>query len=585
MRRGCDIGDVFMRQSARSIYRSSTLSQYQPYSTKHHAKIQQKLPERKKLRSNEKSGSAGQSKGDDTRHKSRSKHQKHTNSASMHSSLRQPEARISKEVMEARRRTARYNSLKVIIAAEQNMREAHSVDTKTSSIQNLNNSCSEAKSSQNSHSYTQKEATSRIYESRIPTVSRESAMSYKLRQDALTKYLTKVCKNMMVEEKSGADPKTVLTSKDFSLIWLEEPDKESRSYSIQVPLSRELLDRFLSKNMQRVGKTPIYKGQTLMLFTKKKEWYGTVTSAEVDEGIAPLPKLLKIHVELFDFNSDALPAGSDVSQLEILPASTTVSRLFQALSRLERSHFLDVILGRKLTPRGVVPSSKTLTSEQAGNSEIIQSILSNPVTTIHRPASVESSEKTSEVVKELLKNGLYPIFVVSASNQKLDEIAERMIPDHQDFLLRIVAQQNEYRYTKANTISPICLHNIVYKEMPSRIKQLISKFKTKNRFLSEEQFKHMKKAQIPVINRLISERRVIFSTPVGVGGIYFREYDQKPIVVMDDASHTSEATTLIPLLLNGVSRFVQISEKHISGSFSQVPDMSFSHLKSILNGT
>ncbi|KAF8001614.1 hypothetical protein HF325_004115 [Metschnikowia pulcherrima] len=393
-------------------------------------------------------------------------------------------------------------------------------------------------------------------------------MSYKLRQDALTKYLTKVCKNMMVEEKLGADPKTVLTSKDFSLIWFEEPGKRSRSYSIQVPLSRELLDRFLSKNMQRVGKTPIYKGQTLMLFTKNKQWYGTVTSAE-----------------LFDFNSDALPADSDVSQLEILPASTTVSRLFQALSRLERSHFLDIILGRKLTPRGVVPSSKTVTSNQAGNSEIIQSILSNPVTTIHRPASVESSEKTSEVVKELLKNGLYPIFVVSASNQKLDEIAERMIPDHQDFLLRIVAQQNEYRYTKANTVSPICLHNIVYKEMPSRIKQLISKFKTKNRSLSEEQFKHMKKAQIPVINRLISERRVIFSTPVGVGGIYFREYDQKPIVVMDDASHTSEATTLIPLLLNGVLRFVQISEQHVSGSFSQIPDMSFSHLKSILNGT
>ncbi|KAM9903562.1 hypothetical protein OXX69_007890 [Metschnikowia pulcherrima] len=584
MRRGCDIGDVFMRQSSRSIYRSSTLSQYQPYSTKQHAKIQQKLSERKKLRSNETLGSTGQSKGDDTRRKSRSKHQKHSNRASMHSSLRQPEAQISKEVLEARRRTARYNSLKVIIAAEQNMREARSVDTKTSSMQNRNNVCFEAKNSQNSHSCTQKEATSRIYPSRIPTVSRESAMSYKLRQDALTKFLTKVCKNMMVEEKSGADPKTVLTSKDFSLIWLEEPGKGSRSYSIQVPLSRELLDRFLSKNMQRVGKTPIYKGQTLMLFTKKKEWYGTVTSAEVN-GIAPLPKLLKIHVELFDFNSDALPAGSDVSQLEILPASTTVSRLFQALSRLERSHFLDVILGRKLTPRGVVPSSKTVTSEQAGNSEIIQSILSNPVTTIHRPASVESSEKTSEVVKELLKNGLYPIFVVSASNQKLDQIAERMIPDHQDFLLRIVAQQNEYRYTKANTISPICLHNIVYKEMPTRIKQLISKFKTKNRSLSEEQFKHMKKAQIPVINHLISERRVIFSTPVGVGGIYFKEYDHKPIVVMDDASHTSEATTLIPLLLNGVSRFVQISEKRVSGSFSQIPDMSFSHLKSILNGT
>lgn len=412
-----------------------------------------------------------------------------------------------------------------------------------------------------------------------------------LTYDALQKYITKVCKNVILEEKLNTDPAKILTSKDFRLVWYEESGKQTRVYSLDILMTPEFLDKFLSKKLQKVGTMPICVGQTMMLMTDDKNaWYGTVTSAEIKHlekedyrnyAASKTPHNLKIDVQLFEFNRQSLPTRTNIDRIKILPASFPTSRLFTALAEIKKSNLRDIILGKKLIPTS---SRVGVDISMAGKSKTVQSIMKNPVTIVPRTPNIDPVEANCKVIKELFDNGMRPIIVISASNTSLDSMCHKLLPDYENSILRIVAASKQKFYHKDNKVHSICLHNIVYNLVPTQIKSYMRRMSSPDTTLTWVQNKVLKNALIPHSDRVIAERDIIFTTPVIADGVSFRNYTRKPIVVVDDASQSSEATTLIPLLLRGFLRFVLLGDPHDSSSFSQVPEMSYSHLRSMLNG-
>ncbi|OBA24436.1 hypothetical protein METBIDRAFT_30712 [Metschnikowia bicuspidata var. bicuspidata NRRL YB-4993] len=324
-----------------------------------------------------------------------------------------------------------------------------------------------------------------------------------------------------------------------------------------------------------------------------RTWYCIVTSSEIEQSgsknykdyfSSENPSFLKVDVQLFHFNVDSLPVKADVSKLKILPASVPLSRMFKALAEIKKSDFRDIILGKSMVTRSLDEVIPDLVHDRSRKSKLVQSILKNPVTIVPKVQNVTSEDATLEVVKELLENRIHPILVVSTSNVILDKIAQKMLPTYKNSIVRIVASTKEFQYNRGHKILSVCLHNMVYDAMSPRIKSFIRKMRDTKSSLSWSEYRDMKSAQIPHFSRILSERDVIFTTPVSAGSPYFKDYTKKPIVVMDDASQSSEVSTLIPLLLSGVLRFVFIGEPRDTGTFSQVPDMSFSHFQKVLNG-
>ncbi|GEQ70643.1 hypothetical protein JCM33374_g4322 [Metschnikowia sp. JCM 33374] len=458
------------------------------------------------------------------------KKQPHTNTSCKNKPTSQPPGPLpmSKPISDARKRQARYDSLKVILASDYN-RQMETLDSKTAA-NNAKPSANHPKppgGALNPAKFNM-DSTS----TPRPPNPRESTASRKLTYEALQNYLTKVCTNIMVEEKSNRDPEQVLHAPDFEMVWYEDAKSPPRAYSLKILMTRPFLDRFLTHKMQQVGRKPIFDGQTLMLLAADSSaWYGMVTSSEIDDPVKKThprayaqsknPKYLKVDVQLFDFNAKPVPPTMDINTLTIIPAR-----------RFRR------------TPNAATPRL----------SSTVQSILDNPVTIVPRPPGVSSSVATSQVVTELLESGVRPILVTSASNIELDAICHHMMHQHKQSLLRIVSERKEKFYHPHNAVSSVCLHNIVYSGVCQRIKSYMRKMRDPHMSLTWQEYTQMKAAQIPHINRVIAAKDVLLTTPVAAAGPQFKSYTEKPIVVMDDASQSCEVATLIPLLLKGARR-------------------------------
>ncbi|KAF8002343.1 hypothetical protein HF325_003308 [Metschnikowia pulcherrima] len=434
----------------------------------------------------------------------------------------------------------------------------------------------------------------------------EPSPTPKLTYDSMEDYFNEMCYNLFLEEKMSihTSQKVILTPGDFELEWYADQNKKHRQFKLNVLLTPEFLDRYLSKKMQNLKKNPFVAGQSLILMLGDDiPWYGNIVlvdskssnpkKGKPKRGRGHLndssPKLLEIIVELYKWNRMPLPITTDVRLLRVLPVSVPVSRVFTAMSRILNPRFIDMLLGKTPIRQIFFKNYLKFSRDSFNESQkvAVQSVMNNSITVLQGPPGTGKTSTIYEVILQLLDNlNTYPILVVAASNIAIDNIAEKLLPKHGHSILRIVSMEKEPEYNREHPLASICLHHKVYDGMPANLQESIKEMRRPNSKLSQSQYKKLLTTQIGYSDKIIALSRVIFTTTVVAGGNQLKPIPKMPVVIMDEATQSSEPTTLIPLSMNGVEKFVFVGDQKQLSSFSQVPNLSLSLFERILsNGT
>jgi len=435
----------------------------------------------------------------------------------------------------------------------------------------------------------------------------EPAKSPPLTYDSMDQYFNEMCYNLFLEEKSSMymSNNSMLVPGEFDLEWYADQDRKHKQFKINVLMTLEILDRYVSRKMQNLKKTPFNVGQSLMLVLGEDiPWYGNIVLAEsripksakppkFKKGRRPPkyegPKMLEIIVELYKWNKQPLPLSVNVNLLRVLPVSVPVSRVFLAMSRILNPKFIDMILGKKPIRQIFFKNYLKFTKDTFNDSQKVamQSVLNNSITVLQGPPGTGKTSTIYEIILQLLDNlNTFPILVVAASNIAIDNIAEKLLEKHGRSILRIVSNEKEPEYSRDHPLASICLHHKVYDGLPAQIQDLIKEMKRPGSKISQTLYKKVLSAQIDYSDKLIALARVIFTTTVVAGGNQLKSVPKIPVVIMDEATQSSEPTTLIPLSVPGVEKFVFVGDQKQLSSFSQVPNLSLSLFERILlNGS
>lgn len=441
----------------------------------------------------------------------------------------------------------------------------------------------------------------------------QPASSPKLTYDNMTEYFNEMCYNLFLEEKASlhTSGNAFLTSEDFVLEWYADQDKKHKMFKLEMTMTPDFLDRYVSKKMQALKKVPFAAGQSLILTLGDEiAWYGSIALSESHSGNskksgkgkpgkAPRgrkparasagPNVLEVIVELYLWNTMPLPVTVNVNQLKILPVSVPVSRVFTAMSRILNPKFIDLLEGKKPIKQIVFKNYLKFTKDTFNDSQkvAIQSVLNNAITVLQGPPGTGKTSTIYEIILQLLGNlNTFPILVVAALNIAIDNIAEKLLESHKQSILRIVSLEKEPEYNREHPLASICLHHKVFDGLPLQAQETLREMRRPNSTVSQNQYKKLMTTQIDYLNKLIALARVIFTTTVVAGGNQLKLCPRIPVIIMDEATQSSEPTTLIPLSIPGVEKFVFVGDQKQLSSFSQVPNLSLSLFERIiLNGT
>lgn len=422
--------------------------------------------------------------------------------------------------------------------------------------------------------------------------SKEPLLSY----PSMQKYFEEISYNLFLEEKINARmARTPLVQcSEVTLEWFADQDKKNKQFKVTVLLTDDFTNKYVSKSMQSLGKLPFQVGQTMMLMAGDDiAWYGSVATQDAYSATKSRlrngPKVMELVIQLYPWNTMPLPRTMNTKHLRILPCSVPVSRVFMAMTKLENPRFIDMLLGQKpirqINFRNFLKYTKDTFNES--QKVAVQHVLNNPITVLQGPPGTGKTSTIHEIVLQLLENlHTYPVLVVAAANIAIDNIAEKLIEKHGRNILRIVALEKEAEYNKDHPLASICLHNKVYDSLSLHEKEVLRDLRNPRVKVSQNQYKKLLTRQIDLSDTLVAQAKVIFTTSVVAGGNKLRSIKKIPVVIMDEATQSSEPTTLIPLSMPGVDKFVFVGDQKQLSSFSQVPSLSTSLFERVLlNGT
>lgn len=426
----------------------------------------------------------------------------------------------------------------------------------------------------------------------------------------LTSYFNEMCYNLFLEEKIllSNNNTSMLQPGEFILEWYSENNLKHKQYKIQILLTPEILDRYITKNMQSVKSSPFSQDQGIILVLDDRiPWYGRIAMVDTFSaknqssgkghgkkgklrGPKPTgPQICEIAVELYPWNTMPLPRTVDVKHLKLLPVSVPVGRVFFAMQNLLNPKFKDLLLGNKEVKQLNFKNYLQLTKSTFNESQKVglQSVLNNSITVLQGPPGTGKTSTIHEIILQLLeKMNTSPILVVAASNIAIDNIAEKLLPKHGKSILRITSLQKEIEYNREHPLASICLHHKVFDGLPPHLQESLRNLRRSGEKISKSQYQKLMSAIIDYSNMVIGLSKVILTTTVTAGGLQLKALSKIPVVIMDEATQSSEPTTLIPLSMNGVEKFVFVGDHKQLSSFSDVPNLSLSLFERILrNGT
>ena len=467
----------------------------------------------------------------------------------------------------------------------------------------VNEGTSKEKSSKNSKDFkSTDDKSSKSVKSAKPDLNHQNAILKGIKQyvpsqdpplkyNNLTEYFQELSYNLFLEELAsvGLNGNIIINPDDMYLEWFQEQDKRHKQYKISIPMVEDILNRFLSKKMQSLKKKPFQVNQTLFLMIDKVAWYGNVVVSDiVKSGKNKRQSVLEVVVELYPWNDQNLPTTVNVQHLRILPASVPVSRVFTAMTKISNPKFVLMLLGNEPI-RQIVFNNRIKYNRDLNDSQrvAIQSVLNNSITVLQGPPGTGKTSTIYEIILQLVEVlHTFPISVVAASNIAIDNIAEKLMENHEREILRIVSLEKESEYNLDHPLASICLHRKVFNDLPQNMKETLKDMRDPRKKVLQNQYKKLLQEQIRISQKYVANAKVLFSTTVVSGGNQFKDIKKVPVIIMDEATQSSEATTLIPLSIEGVEKFVFVGDQRQLSSFSQVPNLSLSLFERVLlNGT
>jgi hypothetical protein len=400
----------------------------------------------------------------------------------------------------------------------------------------------------------------------------------KLSYSSLDDYLKEMCYHLYLEEK--LETKAIV---DFTTEYSQD---NKRLVKVNIPYTEEV-EKMVPEKFRKLGKLPFSINQGVFISRssdKDNIWECFVKDLNV---ITKRGKKIELLLEIYKWNNvETFPVGSVT--LSLLPSSATISRILFAMGRIENPKFIKMLLGNESIKQISFKNFLNFTKDTFNDSQksAIQHVLNNSITVLQGPPGTGKTSTIYEIILQLLRNlRTFPILVVAASNIAIDNIAEKLKNDKDLTILRIVSNEKNREYNEHHHLSDICLHHKVFDMLPQRFKETSLDLRY-NRPVSKNQYKKFLTMANTISDKLISQAQVILTTTVVAGGFQLKSIKKLPVVIMDESTQSSEASTLIPLSMPGVDKFIFVGDDKQLSSFSDIPYLEQSLFERVLrNGT
>ncbi|KAM9903339.1 hypothetical protein OXX79_003429 [Metschnikowia pulcherrima] len=405
---------------------------------------------------------------------------------------------------------------------------------------------------------------------------------------SMSEYQRDMGRKLFLEGKAclSDDQSEILAKEDWKVEWISGKE---RGLKIDIDLSNNFLDRFITKKQQIMGQLPFYRGQTMFFFCEDGLfWVGYVDSVyrpQVEKSaIKGAQKTFRMFIRVYDWDQNRKPKPSEVKSIQILPGCIATSRALNAMTTMSDKQITNMIMGKKDVNLRTADfelkfSNLTLNESQK---RAVKSVMINPITILQGPPGTGKTCIISEMVSQLLKMDIYPILVVAASNTAVDNIAEKLLVDHRDSMLRLVAGVREKKYDAEHSLASVCLHSKVLAALPDPIKILERKLKDPREFITSKEYRKVLSTKIPISDKLVAKAKVILATTVVAGGPQFKHVHKMPAVIMDEATQSAEYSSLIPLAFMNTEKVVLVGDQKQLSGHAELPEVAVSLFERVI---
>ncbi|RCK63668.1 putative ATP-dependent RNA helicase ECM32 [Candida viswanathii] len=409
-----------------------------------------------------------------------------------------------------------------------------------------------------------------------------------------------------------ADNQDFITARpDFDIEWSYCQERRATDYSIILRGDSKLVKKIQDPDMKCLVRNPFLAGQAIFMFDKNRElWCGFVTTSYVevkdqvdeteDECGNVVPRVIPattreeditihLNISLYPWVSTPLPTVQLTDNLEFVPASVQASRMLRAMPRIGGLILRRIILGQEPIEMDIVSARNVAFHNQLLNESqrrAVATALSNPITVLRGPPGTGKTSAIHEIVLQLLNTGRYPVLVTAASNVAVDNIAKMLLKTNPLGLMRIPAALKVQDYPEEHPLVGICFHRKLKNELPASYAAIAARVDEKNvASLDPGEFQQYCKARKKTTMDILGHSKVILATTTVAGGGAITSLGGVRTIILDEATQSSEPSTLIPLSLPGVSKFVVVGDDKQLTCMSEIPSFSMSLFeRMLLNG-
>lgn len=289
-------------------------------------------------------------------------------------------------------------------------------------------------------------------------------------------------------------------------------------------------------------------------------------------------------LKLYDWNISPFPHNERPDNFAFLPGNIVLGRVFSAMENITNPIFNNLILGQqKIVQKIPIVQLKAYFSEiNDSQKDAVSAALTNDVTLIHGPPGTGKTASITEMILQFLDAGIKPVMIVAASNLAVDNIAEKMIDTHANRILRVTSNIREKDYSLEHKLGPVCLHNRISKKFSSEIKEIEDKLREDMRNIDDAEFsKYHDESQL-IGKDIIANADVIFTTTASIGNKHINQLDRIPVLIMDEATQSSEQLTLIAMAVRGCTKIILVGDSKQLSVFTEVKTLQMSLFERVL---
>ncbi|AGO13969.1 AaceriAGR108Cp [[Ashbya] aceris (nom. inval.)] len=357
-----------------------------------------------------------------------------------------------------------------------------------------------------------------------------------------------------------------------STLKLEQADNEDFDFRLQA--SKQELCSSTGKESHS-----FFISQAVILTTEHNEvWFTYITRHDYCEDTG----IITLHLNRYSWAPPVKAYVASVSRPKAVLCSAQEGRVFRAMQKLcSTGAFSRLILNATIPrpkPPAKAPLSPGASSLNASQEAAYDHIHANKVSLIKGPPGTGKTALIVEMIKRTIKfPASCPVLCVAESNVAVDNIAERLLGEPAIRPIRICSNAKVAQYGSEHPLAPICLHTQV-------LKGLLPEQKLEYLLWLEGSYERfgLPSAQ-PLVSlftsrsyAIVSSANVILTTNISAGSAVVKKLRRLPTVIMDEATQSPEASTLVPLSLHGIRKLVLVGDEMQLSPFALPPNFKTS---------